>query len=129
MAEGTAKFVQTKVFTGEVLEHYQTLDSGQGVLWIETRELDLGTERDQKFLDVLWLTFDQIPSGLNVRLSHRDSLSETPTEVELKMYGVQAFPGITTRYLTIRIYDTQPLVKWKLTQIDLYGMNEGGFFL
>lgn len=129
MAEGVAKFKQTKVNSGRTLNHYQVLDDGQGIIWLESRELDFGSVRDIKYLDVLQFVFDQIPPGLKIRLHFRDSRDEPKQIIELEHEDGKCYPDISARYFSIRIFDVSPTVKWKLTQIDAYGGFDGGMFV
>lgn len=128
MAEGTAKLTQTKGDTGKVISHYKLLDAGGGVAWLESRELDLGNPRDLKYLGLVRIVFDSYPSGLKVRIGYRDRLDEERTWVDYVPEKGLIYPHITSLYYTIRVFDENPSIKWKFTELEFYGLVEGGMF-
>jgi hypothetical protein len=107
------------------------LDSVQ--CWIETKDLDFGREDLTKFIQKLYAKIEEIESATSLRfiIKYRDHLGQALSEeAAVPFGGVNAVairpPG--AKYFRIRIDDPSIQVRWRLSELELFGALGGRRF-
>lgn len=98
---------------------------GDGVALI-SRDLDLGDDARQKYVDAI--QFDITGRGLLTYLKV-EVWTRDRHEDDLRLIGVYPlahadtviFTRFTARYVRLKIKDTLPLTRWKLSKISFFG--------
>lgn len=128
MAEGT---IQMDLTIGGVTTPISPL--GDQEAWLETRDLDLGNDKQLKFLEGLLFELREIAvlGRMQVELGLKDRLTDAVTWYSALSLSSGNVPiwleGIpTTRYVRLRITDTSITGLWKLSALEILGSLDGG---
>jgi len=106
---------------------YTALVPGAEV-WVETRPLDLGSSRRDKYIDAVVLEIEGADSFVSAslyvkeldRLRDEDEVSYGPAH-PLGNVDEPIFLRLQSRYVQLKIVDSFPQTRWKLTGIEFYG--------
>ena len=131
MASGAV--VATLTVAGQPDQPIGFFSPGGGVVQFETKDLDLGDRRFEKFLDAIKLGFDdeQFLGAVSIQVGRRNHFNEAimwgpVTAVPNADQPVYDVAGEEVRYFRLRVIDNVPFGKWKLKNIDFYGRKVGG---
>lgn len=131
MANGNV--VATLSIPGEPTQPIGFFSPGGGQVFIETKDLDLGDRRVEKFLDAIKMGFTntEFLGAVSIQVGRRNHFNEVIVwgpviavpDADQPIYDVA---GEEVRYFRLRIRDTVPFGRWKLKEIDFYGHKVGG---
>jgi hypothetical protein len=97
-------------------------------VWVETRPLDLGSSRRDKYIDAIVLEIEGAENFVSAqlyvkeldRLRDEDQVSYGPGQ-PLRDVDEPIFLRLQSRYVQLKLVDEFPQVRWKLTGIEFYG--------
>lgn len=131
MASGTV--TSSLVVSGQPDQPIGFFSPGGGIVQFETKDLDLGDRRVEKFLDAIKLGFDDdtFLGAVSILVGRRNHFNEaiqwSPViavpNADQPVYDVA---GEEVRYFRLRVIDNVPFGKWKLKTVDFYGRKVGG---
>ena len=109
--------------------------STEAMVWLESKDLDLGTSDEEKYIDaiVLDVTYpkgDDTPRELYLSWCLKDRMdSEEVWQPEARVFD-EDFPVFdireTTRYIKVRLVDYFPVTIWQFGRIIFLGEMVGG---
>lgn len=99
---------------------------GTDLLYIESKDLDLGDPTREKYLD--WIIMDmeapaEVP-GMSVQVGYRNALKDPiiwldAEDVELPNPRINC--RIQAKFFRIKFSDNQPISQWQLSRIEFWG--------
>lgn len=95
---------------------------------VETRPLDLGDSRRDKYIDLIVMELEDADEVLQGklyikeldRLKDEDS-TEYSDPIEVTQFDTPIHVRLQSRFVQLKLVDEFPRVRWKLTAIDFYG--------
>lgn len=123
-----SSFVKVKNSAGTVIK---TASANPVAAELVTKDLDLGKRELMKYVDVLLAEVSDAEriNLVQVRVSHRNTLSEDLTEVDpiftLDDLARMLFLRVTARYIKISIRSDSVGVRWRMGSLELYGRGHG----
>jgi hypothetical protein len=95
---------------------------------VETRPLDLGDSRRDKYIDLIVLELEHAEDILQgklyvkelARLKDEDKVSYS-APIEVTDFDAPIHVRLQSRFVQLKLVDEFPQVRWKLTAIDFYG--------
>lgn len=132
MGEGVA-FIRLERSNGTVLlqSSLTGLAGGNGLCWVETRDLDFGQPKRWKYVDAIELHIDGASEFQSAQLFYaiKDRIKDEivwSAGLDLSDVDSPIYIRETARYFRFRISDFQPASRWKLSNISVYGHVVGG---
>jgi hypothetical protein len=127
--------VMTLTSNGVVTNYQSYTGSTQSQVYLESKDLDLGTSDQEKYLDVIVLDItypqgDDTPRELYLSWCLKDRMDDAEVwEDQVRIFD-EDFPVFdireTTRYIKLKIIDYFPVTIWQLARIIFYGELVGG---
>lgn len=127
MADNNGLVSITRTQLNGKVDRFGALVPGAEV-WVETRPLDLGSSRRDKYIDAVVLEIEGAESFVSAslyvkeldRLRDEDEVSYGPAH-PLGNVDEPIFLRLQSRYVQLKLVDEFPQARWKLTGIEFYG--------